>query len=162
DKVPPKACPERSCPGRGAESPKARLRRPARVVAHETPSEVLPRHVERRQCPRVGRDQGLRSQIPAGSPRPQAPVGSPPTAGGTRRAEPIAASAHGGRRIVISSGPRILLIGDSLAVGGTEGQLTEIACRLSRSAWQLDVSCLRAEGPLRARLEAAGVSAWSC
>src|SRR5262249_22273421 len=34
--------------------------------------------------------------------------------------------------------------------------------RLSRSAWQLDVSCLRAEGPLRARLEAAGVSAWSC
>ena len=58
--------------------------------------------------------------------------------------------------------PRILLVGDSLALGGTEGQFTEIAVGLSRSRWDVDVSCLRAEGPLRTKLESAGVRAWSC
>jgi glycosyltransferase involved in cell wall biosynthesis len=56
----------------------------------------------------------------------------------------------------------ILLMGDTLGLGGTEGQFVELASRLDRSAWDVHVSCLRAEGPLRARLEAAGVRAWSC
>ena len=58
--------------------------------------------------------------------------------------------------------PRILLVGDTLGLGGTEGQFTEIACALNRSYWQVDVSCLRAEGPLRSKLESAGVHAWTC
>jgi glycosyltransferase involved in cell wall biosynthesis len=53
-------------------------------------------------------------------------------------------------------------MGDSLDRGGTEGQFVEIATRLDRSRWNVHVSCLRAEGPLRARLEQAGVRAWSC
>ena len=57
--------------------------------------------------------------------------------------------------------PRLFLLGDSLKIGGTEGQFTEIACGLSRSGWEIDVSCLRAEGPLRSRLDAAGIRAWS-
>ena len=56
----------------------------------------------------------------------------------------------------------VLLLGDSLRAGGTEGQFVEIACGLDRARWDVHVSCLRAEGPLRARLEAAGVGAWSC
>jgi glycosyltransferase involved in cell wall biosynthesis len=58
--------------------------------------------------------------------------------------------------------PAILLIGDTLAFGGTEGQFVELACRLDRSRWAVHVTCLRAEGPLRARLDAAAVRAWSC
>lgn len=38
----------------------------------------------------------------------------------------------------------------------------EIACRLDRSRWDLHLSCVRAEGPLRTKLEAAGLHAWSC
>jgi len=57
---------------------------------------------------------------------------------------------------------RLFLLGDSLAIGGTEGQFAEIACGLDRSRWEVDVSCLRAEGPLRSRLDAAGVPVWSC
>lgn len=56
----------------------------------------------------------------------------------------------------------ILLMGDTLNLGGTEGQFVEVACGLDRSRWEIHVSCLRAEGPLRKRLEAAGVDAWSC
>ena len=56
----------------------------------------------------------------------------------------------------------IFLLGDSLEIGGTEGQFAEIACGLGRSGWEIDVSCLRAGGPLRARLEAAGIRPWSC
>lgn len=58
--------------------------------------------------------------------------------------------------------PAILLLGDTLNVGGTERQFVEVACRLDRSRWEIHASCLRAEGPLRARLDAAGVRAWSC
>lgn len=58
--------------------------------------------------------------------------------------------------------PAILLIGDSLNLGGTEGQFTEVACRLDRSRWDVHVSCLKAEGPLQAKLDAAGVQVWSC
>lgn len=56
----------------------------------------------------------------------------------------------------MSSGrPAILLIGDTLKLGGTEGQFVEVACAVDRSRWDLHVSCVRAEGPLRARLETA-------
>ncbi len=58
--------------------------------------------------------------------------------------------------------PRLLLLGDSLDVGGTEGQFVEIACGLDRLRWDIRVACVRAAGPLRARLEAAGLQPWSC
>src|SRR6266851_3424258 len=56
----------------------------------------------------------------------------------------------------------VLLLGDTLNVGGTEGQFVEVACRLPRSRWDVHVSCLRAEGPLARKLEGAGIKAWSC
>ncbi len=56
----------------------------------------------------------------------------------------------------------MLLLGDSLDFGGTEGQFVEVACGLDRSRWDIQAACVRAEGPLRARLEAAGVRPWSC
>jgi len=58
--------------------------------------------------------------------------------------------------------PSVLLMGDTLNFGGTEGQFVELACGLDRTRWDVDVACIRAEGPLRARLEAAGVHAWTC
>lgn len=56
----------------------------------------------------------------------------------------------------------VLLLGPNLTLGGTEGQFVEIACRLDRSRWEPHVSCVRAEGPRRATLDAAGIDAWSC
>jgi glycosyltransferase involved in cell wall biosynthesis len=56
----------------------------------------------------------------------------------------------------------VLLVGDTLSMGGTERQFTEIARGLASSRWDVHVSCLRAEGPLRARLEEAGIQPWSC
>src|SRR2546425_4068726 len=63
---------------------------------------------------------------------------------------------------MIVTRPGILLIGDSLNVGGTEGQFVEIACGLDRSRWDVHLTCNRAVGPLRARIEATGQSVWSC
>lgn len=57
--------------------------------------------------------------------------------------------------------PRVLLLGDTLNLGGTEGQFAEVACGLDRTRWDLHVSCVRAEGPLRLRLEAVGLQPWS-
>lgn len=65
-------------------------------------------------------------------------------------------------RIDTSRPSPILLLGPNLTLGGTEGQFVEIACRLDRSRWDPHVSCVRAEGPRRAKLDAAGVRAWSC
>jgi glycosyltransferase involved in cell wall biosynthesis len=56
----------------------------------------------------------------------------------------------------------VLLMGDTLNLGGTEGQLVELARGLDRSRWRLEVACIRAEGPLRARLEEVGIQPWSC
>ncbi len=56
----------------------------------------------------------------------------------------------------------VLLMGDTLNLGGTEGQFVEVACGLDRSRWRLEVACIRAEGPLRARLTGAGIEPWSC
>jgi len=58
--------------------------------------------------------------------------------------------------------PRLFLLGDTLKIGGTEGQFAEIATGLDRVRWEVEVSCLRAEGPLRQRLETAGVGVSSC
>lgn len=55
----------------------------------------------------------------------------------------------------------MLLLGDTLNLGGTEGQFAEVACGLDRSRWDPHVSCVRAEGPLRARLESVGLRPWS-
>ena len=56
----------------------------------------------------------------------------------------------------------LLLMGDTLNLGGTEGQFVEVACGLDRARWRLEVACIRAEGPLRARLTQAGIEPWSC
>ena len=53
--------------------------------------------------------------------------------------------------------PGVLLISDTLILGGTEGQFVEIVSGLDRSRWDLHVCCVRAEGPLRARLDAVGL-----
>jgi glycosyltransferase involved in cell wall biosynthesis len=60
-----------------------------------------------------------------------------------------------------SQRPRVLLLGDTLNFGGTEGQFVEVACGLDRSRWDLDVACVRAEGVFRDRLEGAGLRPWS-
>ena len=58
--------------------------------------------------------------------------------------------------------PGILLVNDSLRLGGTEGQFAEVVCRLDQSRWDVHVTCLRAEGPHLARVLAAGLTPWSC
>src|SRR3989449_4273831 len=63
---------------------------------------------------------------------------------------------------MIMTRPGIPLIGDSLNVGGTEGQFVEVACGLDRSRWDVHLTCNRAVGPLGARIEAAGLRVWSC
>jgi glycosyltransferase involved in cell wall biosynthesis len=55
----------------------------------------------------------------------------------------------------------VLLLEHQLTFGGTEGQFVEIACGLDRSRWDLHVGCVRAEGPRRAKLDAAGLRVWS-
>jgi glycosyltransferase involved in cell wall biosynthesis len=55
----------------------------------------------------------------------------------------------------------VLLLGDTLNLGGTEGQFAELAAGLDRARWDLRVACIRAEGPLRARLDAVGLQPWS-
>jgi glycosyltransferase involved in cell wall biosynthesis len=55
----------------------------------------------------------------------------------------------------------VLLLGDTLHRGGSEGQFVEVACGLDRSRWDVRVACLRTQGPLRERLIAAGVTAKS-
>jgi len=54
---------------------------------------------------------------------------------------------------MIATRPGVLLIGDTLHVGGTEGQFVEVACGLDRSRWDIHLTCLNAVGPLRARIE---------
>jgi len=63
---------------------------------------------------------------------------------------------------MIATRPGVLLIGDTLHVGGTEGQFVEVACGLDRSRWDIHLTCLDAVGPLRARIEASGMVVWSC
>jgi len=63
---------------------------------------------------------------------------------------------------VTAGRPAVLLVGDTLNLGGTQGQLVELACRLDRSRWDVEVACVGPEGPLRPRLEAAGVQPWQC
>ena len=41
--------------------------------------------------------------------------------------------------------PSVVLMGDTLNFGGTEGQFVEVACGLDRTRWDLDVACIRAE-----------------
>src|SRR5207249_6137166 len=75
-------------------------------------------------------------------------------------ARPVAREPHApGAQPMIAPGrrPSILLLGNVLTPGGTEGQFVEIACGLDRSRWDLHVGCVRAEGPLRTKLEAAGL-----
>src|SRR5262249_878570 len=71
-------------------------------------------------------------------------------------------SAAHGRTGVTARRPAVLLVGDTLSLGGTEGQLVELACRLDRSRWDVEVACGRPEGPLRPRLDSAGFEPWRC
>lgn len=52
----------------------------------------------------------------------------------------------------------IVLLGDTLHLGGTEGQFVEIACGLDRRRWDARVVCLRPHGALADRLRAAAIS----
>jgi glycosyltransferase involved in cell wall biosynthesis len=56
----------------------------------------------------------------------------------------------------------VMLLGDTLNIGGSEGQFVEVATALTRSGWNVHAACVRAEGPLRAKVLAAGVDVWSC
>jgi len=56
------------------------------------------------------------------------------------------------------SRPAVLLLCDSLRAGGSEGQFVEVACGLDRARWDVRAACLSTEGPLGARLAAAGVA----
>ena len=56
----------------------------------------------------------------------------------------------------------MLLLGDTLNLGGTEGQFVAVAVGLSQAGWDVHVSCIRAEGPLRSKLEDAGLVPWTC
>ena len=53
---------------------------------------------------------------------------------------------------------RVFFVLDSLDVGGTETQAVELACRLDPARYQVTLACLRASGPLLARLEGSAVS----
>ncbi len=63
---------------------------------------------------------------------------------------------------VVAGRPSVLLVGDTLDLGGTEGQFTELALRLDRTRWDVEVACMRPEGPLLKPLNAAGVRPWRC
>jgi L-malate glycosyltransferase len=57
-----------------------------------------------------------------------------------------------------SSGPHsVFFLLDSFNTGGTETQAVELAARLDPSHYRTTMGCLRHEGPLRARVEAAGI-----
>jgi glycosyltransferase involved in cell wall biosynthesis len=55
------------------------------------------------------------------------------------------------------SRPTVLLLGDTLRPGGSEGQFVEAACGLDRERWDVRVACLSAAGALGSRLAAAGL-----
>src|SRR5437764_14952121 len=52
---------------------------------------------------------------------------------------------------------RVLLLVDTLNLGGTETQLVNTAIRLNSDSYQVIVGCLRAEGPLLQTLRQAGI-----
>ena len=53
---------------------------------------------------------------------------------------------------------RVLLLVDTLNVGGTESQVAHTALRLKTASYYVTVACLRAEGPLLEMLRKAGIS----
>jgi len=63
---------------------------------------------------------------------------------------------------VTAGRPVVLLVGDTLNFGGTEGQFVELACRLDRSRWEVEAACVRPKGPLLPKLEAVGIQPWHC
>jgi glycosyltransferase involved in cell wall biosynthesis len=56
----------------------------------------------------------------------------------------------------------VMLVGDTLDLGGTEGQFTQLALRLDRKRWDVEIACMRPEGPLLKPLNAAGLQPWRC
>ena len=55
------------------------------------------------------------------------------------------------------SGTRVLMFVQSLDLGGSETQCVEIARQLKEEGYRVTVGCLRADGPLRARLKEVGL-----
>lgn len=64
--------------------------------------------------------------------------------------EPASAPAVRPRR-------KVFYLVDSLEVGGTETQAVELALRMPASGYEITLGCLRAEGPLLARLQGTAV-----
>lgn len=56
-----------------------------------------------------------------------------------------------------SNGTRVLMFVQSLDLGGSETQCVEIARNLKEDGYKVTVGCLRADGPLRARLKEVGL-----
>src|SRR5690348_2227575 len=56
-----------------------------------------------------------------------------------------------------SNGTRVLMFVQSLDLGGSETQCVEIARQLKEEGYRVTVGCLRADGPLRARLKEVGL-----
>ncbi len=54
-------------------------------------------------------------------------------------------------------GTRVLMFIQSLELGGSETQCVEVARQLARNGYSVTVGCLRAGGPLRTRLQEAGL-----
>jgi glycosyltransferase involved in cell wall biosynthesis len=63
---------------------------------------------------------------------------------------------------VTNGRPAVLLLGDTLNLGGTERQFVFVARGIDKTLWDVHLACLRAEGPLRSELEGAALHAWSC
>jgi L-malate glycosyltransferase len=69
----------------------------------------------------------------------------------------VAANASSGERRPPWGGLRVFHLVDSLNIGGTESQAAGVALRMQRNRYRTTVGCLRAEGPLLAVLQRAGV-----
>jgi L-malate glycosyltransferase len=76
-----------------------------------------------------------------------------------------AAVNHGQENLPSASGERrrVFFLVDSLEIGGTETQAVELALRLDPARYSVTLGCLRASGPLLAKLEGSNVSVmeWS-
>src|ERR1051325_753541 len=55
------------------------------------------------------------------------------------------------------NGTRVLMFIQTLELGGSETQCVEVARQLKEEGYRVTVGCLRADGPLKARLNESGL-----